>query len=211
MRPRFDAVGNCRERRRRHRNDAIVADGDRLGEMMALAAEAPRSGLGRRAEHREREALRRTLTGAVAARRQDVLQQHDVPCLGDARRRPHRAEHIPGGFLLRRAHLLEPQARLDVARRRRNNSSRAIPNRSRQTMQPCACRAPDPTGMRAPFRADRPQAQGPRSAAALARGKATAPSTRRAGDKNAAAIRDRLSWNPPLRWSAPGSTQIYHS
>ena len=78
MRSAGDAVGQRRERGRRDRDDAAVAHGDRLGQVVAFEAEAPRSGFGRRAEERKREPLRGALAGAVAARRQDVLQQHDV-------------------------------------------------------------------------------------------------------------------------------------
>ena len=83
--------------------------------MMPFEAQAPGAGLGRRAEDREREPLRGTLARAVAARRQHVLQRHDVPGLLEAGGGKQRRQQLPGGGLLRRAHLLEPQARLDVA------------------------------------------------------------------------------------------------
>ena len=109
-----DAVGIRRERARRHRHDAAVTHGDRLREMMALKPQAPRAGLRRRAEYRDREALRGTLAGAVALRCQHILQRHHVLRLGDAGGRPHLREQVPCGGLLRCRHLLQPQARLDV-------------------------------------------------------------------------------------------------
>ena len=83
--------------------------------MMPLEPEAPRAGLSRRAVDREREPLRRALAGAVAARRQHVLQRHDVPGLLMAGGRQQRRQQIPGGGFLCGAHLLQSQARLDVA------------------------------------------------------------------------------------------------
>ena len=100
---------------RRHRNNAVIAHRDRLRQMVAFETEAPRAGLRRRAEHGQREALGRALAGAVAARRQNILQQHDVLRFGEPGRRPDCGEHIPRGFLLRRSHLLKPQAWLDKA------------------------------------------------------------------------------------------------
>ena len=83
--------------------------------MMTFEAEAPGPGLCRRAEEGEGEPLRGALAGAVAARRQHILQRHDVPGLLDAARRQQGRQQVPGRGLLRGIHLLEPQARLDVA------------------------------------------------------------------------------------------------
>jgi hypothetical protein len=93
----------------------VVAHRDRLRQVMTFAAQAPGAGFGRRAEHRKREALRRALARAIAGGRQNVLQQHDILRLGDAGGRPDVAEHGPRRLLQRRAHLLEPEPRLDEA------------------------------------------------------------------------------------------------
>src|SRR4030081_3044474 len=83
--------------------------------MVPLEPEAPRAGFSRRAADGEREPCRRALADAVAARRQHVLQRHDVLGLLLADRRQQRREQIPGGGFPCGAHLLQPQARLDVA------------------------------------------------------------------------------------------------
>src|SRR4029079_10922069 len=57
------------------------------------------------------------LARTIAARGEDVLQQHDVLRLGDASGRPDLVEHGPGRLFLRHRHLLEAKPRLDVARR----------------------------------------------------------------------------------------------
>src|SRR3954452_24485746 len=56
----------CPSHPRPHGPDGLAAHRDRLGEMVPLALQPPREGFGRRAEHRQRKPLRRTLTGAVA-------------------------------------------------------------------------------------------------------------------------------------------------
>ena len=115
--PVVTRFGIDRERRRRDRDDAVVAHRDRLVQVMAFEPKAPGAGFRRRAEHREREPLRRALARHVALRRQHVLQRHHVAGLFDAGRRQQHREHVPGGRLLRRAHLLEPQPGLDVVAR----------------------------------------------------------------------------------------------
>ena len=113
--PGADAVGIGRERGRRDRDDPAVAHRDRLGQMMTFETEAPSAGLGRRAEDGEREPLRGALAGAVAARRQHVLQRHDVLRLFETGRGKTASPADPRRRPSARAHLLQPQARLDVA------------------------------------------------------------------------------------------------
>src|SRR5215213_8283156 len=83
--------------------------------MMPFETKAPGASLGGLTKYRERETLRRALSGTVATRRQHVLQRHDIARLLDAGGRKQRGKQIPCGGLLRRVHLFEPQARLDVA------------------------------------------------------------------------------------------------
>ena len=128
-------------------------------QVVAFEPETPGAGFRRRAEHREREPLRRALARHVALRRQHVLQRHHVAGLLDAGRREQRREHVPGGRFLRRAHLLEPQSRLDVVAACRNSPSCAIAARSRQRSRPCACRVRDRREICASRREDRRRAR----------------------------------------------------